>query len=66
MKKQVDQTDLERRQFLRGSAVAGAGMVAMTMLSKQAVAEAPKENEEKPKGYRLTNHILAYYKTAAS
>ncbi|MBL4711721.1 MAG: twin-arginine translocation signal domain-containing protein [Gammaproteobacteria bacterium] len=56
-----------RREFLRGSAVVGAGVVAVSGLSGQAVASVDIENTEKPteEGYRLTKHILEYYKTAA-
>ena len=57
-----------RRDFLRGSAVVGAGVVAATGLSGQAVAAIEPEKTEQPveEGYRLTKHILDYYKTAAN
>ncbi len=60
--------DSTRREFLRGSAMAGAGMALMAMVPGQAAAEGQAQEQEQTtgKGYRLTSHILAYYKTAAS
>lgn len=54
-----------RRNFLRGSAVVGAGVVVGS-LSGQAVAAVDTEKTEKPveQGYHLTPHILEYYKLA--
>ncbi|MDX2477843.1 MAG: twin-arginine translocation signal domain-containing protein [Gammaproteobacteria bacterium] len=65
MKKQeLKQTG--RRNFLRSSAVAGAGaaIVASTPASALALTET-EQAEEKSKGYRVTEHVSAYYKTAA-
>jgi hypothetical protein len=57
-----------RRNFLRGSVIAGAGTVVASSLSTSAVASTSQELDEKPQkeGYRLTKHILDYYKSAAS
>jgi len=57
-----------RRDFLRGSAVVGAGIVAASGISGQAIAAVDVEKTEQPveEGYRLTKHILDYYKTAAN
>ncbi|MBT3048852.1 MAG: hypothetical protein AB2728_15150 [Candidatus Thiodiazotropha sp.] len=71
MKKELKQTpDQKRRAFLRGSATAGVGAaVAVSLpglttasIEDEASAEAPKAK----KGYRLTPHIAAYYKSTVS
>lgn len=58
-----------RREFLKG-VVAGSGAAAVALLSGAANAQpepgapataAPTES----KGYRVTQHILDYYKTAS-
>ncbi len=57
--------DSGRREFLRGSAKAGAG-VAVAAAVPGAVALASDETvtvDIEQKGYRLTNHILEYYKS---
>ena len=67
MKKQETKLT-SRRKFLRDSAVAGAGaaMVASSPGSAITLTEAETEQDEKQsKGYRMTAHISAYYKTAA-
>ena len=67
MKKQSTNTpDTKRRAFLRGTAGAGVGVaVAVTLpgLTTASVEEASEEKAESQKGYRLTPHIAAYYKT---
>lgn len=58
----------ERRNFLRGSLVAGAGAAAAAVLPGAVIAAEPAASDEakEQKGYRLTPHILEYYKTTAS
>lgn len=67
MKKRTRKSpDSQRRAFLRGTAGAGMGVaVAATLpgLTSAAVKQAPEEKPEVQKGYRLTPHIAAYYKT---
>ncbi len=65
MKKQeLKQTG--RRKFLHSSAVAGAGVAIVATTSTSALALTETEHtEKKSKGYRLTEHVAAYYKTAA-
>ena len=61
--------DRKRRELLRGGAAAGAGALAGAVVPGAAAAEAPPEPAEREpakKGYRLTGHILAYYKSAES
>ena len=67
MKRDDDQKQNSRREFLRSTAAAGAGAAAAVTLPGVAVA-AVSEAEQQPadrKGYRLTRHIVDYYKTAA-
>lgn len=65
MKKQeLKQTG--RRNFLRTSAVAGAGAAIVASSPSSALALTEVEQAEKESsGYRVTEHIAAYYKTAA-
>jgi anaerobic selenocysteine-containing dehydrogenase len=57
----------ERRSFLKGLAAAGstvalAGLAdGVQAASEAATAENPRE--AKASGYRLTSHVLSYYKT---
>lgn len=60
--------DEQRRDFLRGSIAVASG-VAVTVATGNAVAsvaetEVDKEADKKD-GYRLTEHISDYYKSAA-
>ncbi len=69
MKKNDKQTDDSRRKFLQGTLASGAGVVLTAAAPGMAVAstaDIPAETEKKEKGYRLTQHIVDYYKTAAS
>ncbi|MCG8041960.1 MAG: hypothetical protein AB2729_05340 [Candidatus Thiodiazotropha taylori] len=67
MKKKSRKTpDNQRRAFLRGTAGAGVGVAALAALpglTAASVEEASEEKSESQKGYRLTPHIAAYYKT---
>jgi hypothetical protein len=61
--------DHNRRKFLRHSATAGAGLAVAASLPGLASGEAEEgvTNESSgQKGYRLTPHIAAYYKTMMS
>jgi nitrous oxide reductase len=68
MKDEQHKVSVSRRQFLRDAGVTGsAAAVAATLPG--AVAAAPEsegQQDERHEGYRLTQHILEYYKTAAS
>jgi len=58
-----------RRTFLRHTLTAGAGVTVAAITSgivltvTDADADAPEKNAKK--GYRLTPHIAAYYKSAS-
>jgi hypothetical protein len=58
--------DQERREFIKKSTLVGAGVAASSMAATSAVAAVGDEPESKPtqKGYRLTPHVLSYYKSA--
>ena len=66
MKTKRQPKDLARREFIKKSTLAGAGVAATTMTSTRAMAAVGDEAEQKPeqKGYHLTQHILDYYKSA--
>jgi hypothetical protein len=57
-----------RREFLKGALITG-GVVAVGLAAREVVA-APKampasaETPPESKGYRVTEHIQEYYKTA--
>ena len=69
MKKTTDKPSTGRRQFLRrAAATTGAAAVAATSTTLVAaeVEAATEPEQEAEEGYRLTQHILDYYKSAAS
>ena len=60
----------KRRAFLRRSVAMAAGGAAMAVASGPTLAGAPETVQQAPensprKGYRVTQHVLDYYKTAA-
>ncbi len=70
MKKvQKQSPDPKRREFLRVTATTGAGL-AMTASLPGLASTGPDEElsagSDVQKGYRLTPHIAAYYKTTTS
>jgi hypothetical protein len=69
MKHSKQQVSQSRRRFLRDAGVSGG--IAAVAAATPAIALAETGNGEAPgskprQGYRLTKHILDYYKTAAS
>jgi hypothetical protein len=68
MKRDAKPVSQARRAFLRNAAVCG-GAAAACGAVPGAVAAAPdvvgETTPAKPKGYRLTRHVLDYYKSAA-
>jgi hypothetical protein len=69
MKARDKKTNQQRRNFLRGTAAASAGVVLTTAASGVAVADATDKRTDrtsgKKAGYQLSQHILDYYKTCA-
>jgi len=57
-----------RREFIKNSTLVGAGVAATAVLPGAAIAssEIERPEDKKQKGYQLTEHILEYYKSAAS
>ena len=69
MKKSLGMTDASRRNFIQGTAAVGVSSLIVSAAPVSAVTEASQvETPKKPeaKGYRLTQHILDYYKTLVS
>jgi hypothetical protein len=58
--------DQQRREFIKKSAIVGAGVAATAVASTSAIADVPATSSEKPeqKGYQLSQHVLDYYKSA--
>jgi len=65
--KKYAEAKLSRRKFLSGSAILSASAVAVAIAPNAAVAATKTEPvvEKKEEGYRLTQHIADYYKSAA-
>ena len=69
MKNPKHQVSESRRKFLRDAGISGGIAAVAASTPGVALAEGPEstEGQQKPEqGYRLTDHILAYYKSAAS
>jgi len=68
MKDPKQQVSQSRRKFLRDASVTGGIAAVAAGAPGMALAETADEaGEQKPtEGYRLTQHILDYYKSAAS
>jgi len=58
--------DQERREFIKKSTLVGAAVATTTLASTAAIAEVSADIAAKPgqKGYQLTPHVMAYYKSA--
>ena len=65
--KRYAEAKISRRKFLSGSAAIGASAVAVALAPNVAVATTRTDAklEKKDEGYRLTQHISDYYKSAA-
>jgi hypothetical protein len=68
MKDPKQQVSPSRRSFLRDAGIGTGAALAAASAPGAALADAAgTEQAEKPqRGYRLTRHILDYYKSAAS
>ncbi|MES9969015.1 MAG: hypothetical protein ABW092_03215 [Candidatus Thiodiazotropha sp.] len=61
--------DPKRRAFLRNTASAGVGVAVAASLPGLTTASSDETDQQAPKakkGYRLTPHIAAYYKSTLS
>ena len=61
----LDEQKVKRRTFLKGAAVMGTA-VGSGVVASQATADVPAEIEKTSEkmGYRETDHIREYYKSA--
>ena len=68
MKHDKPQTSLSRRKFLRNAAISGGVAAASVTAPGIATAESTESagDDRLKEGYRLTQHIIDYYKSAAS
>jgi hypothetical protein len=69
MKNPKQQVSKSRREFLRDAGISGGIAAVAAGTPALALAENPDnvaEQQKPEQGYRLTDHILAYYKSAAS
>lgn len=64
--KKYAEAKISRRQFLSSGAAIGATAVAAVAIPNAALAEeVPVVESKKEEGYRLTQHIADYYKSAS-
>lgn len=63
-KKTMSQEQLQRRQFLKGVAVAGSAAAVAGAASTSNASELPQQEEKKSGRYRKSDHVKAYYDTA--
>jgi hypothetical protein len=68
MKERKQKMSQSRRKFLRGTVTAGGTAAAVLVVpgAVQADAVSDKAVQDQNDGYRLSQHILDYYKGAAS
>jgi hypothetical protein len=68
VKKIKNDLNKRRRTFIKNSTLVGAGVVATAVLPGAANAGTTidKPDDKKQKGYQVTEHVLEYYKSAAS
>ena len=66
MKTKKQPNDQERREFIKKSTLVGASAAAAAVAGTSVIADSGAQDTEKPgqKGYQLTPHVLAYYKSA--
>ena len=68
MKQEEKAIDDKRRKFLSGVAAAGVGSAVAVAMPSAAIAVSGASVEERAEGegYRLSQHIIDYYKSVAS
>ncbi len=68
MKQSKHPISQSRRRFLRDAGITGGAAAVAASAPGIALADTTAERAAEPstEGYRLTAHILAYYKSAAS
>jgi len=65
--KKYAEAKISRRKFLSGGAILSASAMAVAIAPNVAVAATKAEpiEDKKEEGYRLTQHVADYYKSAA-
>lgn len=64
--KQDKQVSTARRQFLQQAVTgSGAAAAAATLPGAVAAQSGPVQDEPQRKGYRLSQHVVDYYRSAA-
>lgn len=68
MKNQKTDLNHNRRDFVKKTAIATVGVTAATVLPGTALASeaVPQQEPKQQKGYQVTQHVVDYYKSAAS
>ena len=68
MKNAKQPASKSRRKFLRQASAAGGAAAVAATAPTAALAQGAEDrgSSPEPQGYRLTEHVLAYYKSAAS
>ena len=66
MKNKNQPKDQQRREFIKKSAIVGAGVTATAVASTSAIADVGATSADRPeqKGYQISQHVLDYYKSA--
>jgi hypothetical protein len=70
LKKEEDKMNIEsiigRRQFLKSATIFGglAGLLGIVRPAAAGLKETQRQPEHSGQGYRLTEHVKKYYKTA--
>ena len=65
MKNKSQPKDQQRREFIKKSAIVGAGVAATAVASTSVIADVPTTaGKPEQKGYQLSQHVLDYYKSA--
>ena len=64
--KKYAEAKISRRQFISSGLILGAGAVTAVAIPNTALAvkDISEEKSKKEEGYRLTQHIADYYKSA--
>ena len=66
MKRDAKQVDAGRRRFINGAAAAGLSTFAAASLPMSTIAAPAQDTgKDEGKGYRLSQHVLDYYKSTA-
>jgi len=66
VKKTKQQLDQQRREFIKKTTLVGVGVATASVLPGTVGANVTEqEPDTRQKGYRVTQHVIDYYKSAA-